>query len=341
MTSGAGRTLTWNGDNRLASVTGGTSLAFTYDADGARIQQVEGAITRRYLGDDYEVQVGGSISKYISVARHAGRARGRADDLLGPHRSRRLDPGRDRRLGRRGPSQEVPPVRRDPVDDRARSATSRAATSASVRTRRACCILHARYYDPALGRFISPDPTIDGTDTVGLNRYAYCGNNPINNKDVDGLKKDPISRTKSAADKNKEFAEEEPTIGEPGKDKVRYTFYQKPVAEIGSHFKAIVTNEAGERVGVYSLNGFLKKYNNTDPSTDGYKQAGTIYKDQATVKDFNKAYMNVANGGVYDLGDSNAAMHKAIQAIGEPKGLFTVSNPISAPVAAYGFDNAD
>lgn len=34
-------------------------------------------------------------------------------------------------------------------------------------------------------------------------------------------------------------------------------------------------------------------------------------------------------------------MHKAIQAIGEPNGLFTVSNPIGAPVAAYGFDNAD
>jgi RHS repeat-associated protein len=32
----------------------------------------------------------------------------------------------------------------------------------------------ARYYDPVLGRFISPDPYLDG-----LNRYTYCGNNPI------------------------------------------------------------------------------------------------------------------------------------------------------------------
>jgi RHS repeat-associated protein len=39
----------------------------------------------------------------------------------------------------------------------------------------------ARYYDPELGRFISPDTVLDG-----LNRYAYCGNNPINYVDPTG-----------------------------------------------------------------------------------------------------------------------------------------------------------
>ncbi len=33
---------------------------------------------------------------------------------------------------------------------------------------------HARYYDPVLGRFLQADPYLDG-----LNRYAYCHNNPI------------------------------------------------------------------------------------------------------------------------------------------------------------------
>jgi RHS repeat-associated protein len=32
----------------------------------------------------------------------------------------------------------------------------------------------ARYYDPMLGRFIQADTVLDG-----LNRYAYCGNNPV------------------------------------------------------------------------------------------------------------------------------------------------------------------
>ena len=33
---------------------------------------------------------------------------------------------------------------------------------------------HARYYDPVLGRFLQADSVLDG-----LNRYAYCGNNPV------------------------------------------------------------------------------------------------------------------------------------------------------------------
>jgi RHS repeat-associated protein len=46
--------------------------------------------------------------------------------------------------------------------------------------------LNARYYDPALGRFISPDdmdPTLAG---VGTNRYAYAQNDPVNNSDPNG-----------------------------------------------------------------------------------------------------------------------------------------------------------
>jgi RHS repeat-associated protein len=46
--------------------------------------------------------------------------------------------------------------------------------------------LNARYYDPALGRFVSPDdwdPTLAG---VGTNRYAYAGNDPVNGSDPNG-----------------------------------------------------------------------------------------------------------------------------------------------------------
>lgn len=43
--------------------------------------------------------------------------------------------------------------------------------------------LHARYYDAALGRFLSPD-WWDLTDPgVGTNRYAYSANDPINQSD--------------------------------------------------------------------------------------------------------------------------------------------------------------
>ena len=48
--------------------------------------------------------------------------------------------------------------------------------------------LHARYYDPTTGRFISPDGIeyLDPETVNGLNLYAYCGNNPIMYADPSG-----------------------------------------------------------------------------------------------------------------------------------------------------------
>jgi RHS repeat-associated protein len=46
--------------------------------------------------------------------------------------------------------------------------------------------LHARYYDPLLSRFLTPDtwdPILAGVD---FNRYAYAGNDPINMSDPNG-----------------------------------------------------------------------------------------------------------------------------------------------------------
>jgi len=42
--------------------------------------------------------------------------------------------------------------------------------------------LRARYYDPAIGRFISEDPAFDGN-----NWYIYCRNDPVNRIDPSGL----------------------------------------------------------------------------------------------------------------------------------------------------------
>jgi RHS repeat-associated protein len=44
-----------------------------------------------------------------------------------------------------------------------------------------------RVYDPLLGRFLSPDPNIDGVDdTQGWNRYSYVINNPLRFTDPSG-----------------------------------------------------------------------------------------------------------------------------------------------------------
>lgn len=48
--------------------------------------------------------------------------------------------------------------------------------------------MSARYYDPAFGRFTTPDPTIPGGArlAVGMNRYAYAFQNPVTLVDPDG-----------------------------------------------------------------------------------------------------------------------------------------------------------
>ena len=47
--------------------------------------------------------------------------------------------------------------------------------------------MNARLYDPALGRFLSPDPYVQSPDfTQNFNRYSYCLNNPLKYTDPDG-----------------------------------------------------------------------------------------------------------------------------------------------------------
>jgi RHS repeat-associated protein len=47
--------------------------------------------------------------------------------------------------------------------------------------------LGARYYDPAIGRFLSVDPVIDPADPQQLHACVYAHNNPINKADPYGL----------------------------------------------------------------------------------------------------------------------------------------------------------
>ena len=45
----------------------------------------------------------------------------------------------------------------------------------------------ARYYDPQLGRFIQPDTEVpSASNSQTLNRFSYCGNNPLNLTDPSG-----------------------------------------------------------------------------------------------------------------------------------------------------------
>ena len=49
--------------------------------------------------------------------------------------------------------------------------------------------LQSRYYDPEMGRFVNADGLAStGQGVLGNNAFAYCGNNPISNKDCTGTR---------------------------------------------------------------------------------------------------------------------------------------------------------
>ena len=52
-----------------------------------------------------------------------------------------------------------------------------------------CYYLQSRYYDPSIGRFVTPDNAdflgVNG-NFVSLDLFTYCGNNPISRRDLNG-----------------------------------------------------------------------------------------------------------------------------------------------------------
>ena len=207
MISGAGRTMDWNGNNALASVlSGGKTMTYTYDANGARIKQYDGSTTRHYLGGGYEVPVGGSAIKYVTlagsvVARKEGTTKTRVHtDHLGSIRAEKEGTTKTRvhtdHLGSiqaetDASGNEVHRKKYRPYGEILSTEGPLAYESRGFTGQRhdasGLVFLHARYYDPALARFISPDPIISSSDTIGLNRYAYAANDPIGKTDIDGF----------------------------------------------------------------------------------------------------------------------------------------------------------
>ena len=65
-------------------------------------------------------------------------------------------------------------------------------------------LLNARFYDPAIGRFISPDPMmVNPANPITFNRYAYANDNPYRYTDPTGMKSDHDHDSDHSNDKSK------------------------------------------------------------------------------------------------------------------------------------------
>ncbi|MFB7475020.1 RHS repeat-associated core domain-containing protein [Kitasatospora sp. NPDC056184] len=194
-------TLTWNGEDRLASLakTAGGTTTYLYDADGNQlIRRNPGKTTLNLPTDELTLDTAtGSTSNVRTVASAGGLTYLRVTAPIGggttliqatdPHGTSGLQIG----------TTSTQPVTRRPTDPFGNPrgtqppASSWAGGKGFVGGTKddttGLTNLGARQYDPATGRFISPDPILDDANPQQWNGYAYSENDPVNRSDPSGL----------------------------------------------------------------------------------------------------------------------------------------------------------
>ncbi|RPJ39028.1 MAG: hypothetical protein EHM35_03240, partial [Planctomycetaceae bacterium] len=183
-------TQVWDYDNRLASVTvSGAATTFTYDGNGTLAKKVAGGQTTVYVGPHYEKNVTtGQVTKYYFFgAQRVAMNKGGvvyyvAGDHLGTtsvvinangtlHSEARHYP-----YGTQRWTNGTVPTDYRFTDQRFESSLN-------------IYIMGARWYEPYLNQFLSPDSIIpDPANPQSLNRYMYCLGNPLKYTDPTGHK---------------------------------------------------------------------------------------------------------------------------------------------------------
>jgi RHS repeat-associated protein len=185
MTEGNGRMYQWDGANRLVRVARGNSVTtFVYDGEGDRLEKNHDGAVTRYVGDDYELGPDGTVTKYFRVGGElvAKKAGSRRFWIHGNHVDSVAvitdENGNEvRRQSQRAYGQMLETVGEH---DESFAFTGQRQDETGL------LFLHARYYDPEIGRFLSPDTETPGDLIIGLNRFAYANNDPINYTDPTG-----------------------------------------------------------------------------------------------------------------------------------------------------------
>jgi RHS repeat-associated protein len=189
MTSGAGRAITWDAENRPASITaGGQTTTFVYGPQGERVKVTVGTVTTVYVGDYYEKNLStGVVTRYYTFGGQRVALR-QGSTVYWIH----ADHLGSTAVVRDGEGNTVtryyypwgglrPPVNGD-------AHTQRLYTGQLLDASTGLYYYGARYYDVALGRFISPDTIVpEPGNPQTLNRYAYCLNSPLRYMDPFGL----------------------------------------------------------------------------------------------------------------------------------------------------------
>ena len=188
MTGGAGRTLTYDTENRPTQITqGGVTTDLVYDGDGGRVMKTAGGVSTVYVGKLYVCEAG-LCSRMIFAN---GQRIAEVETLSGAPRYYHTD-----HLGSTGVvtdsfGNNIQDLTYHPYGDTFSNAGSvdlaYKYTGKELDDSTDLYFYEARYYDANLARFISADTLVpDPSNPQAFNRYAYALNNPIRYNDPSG-----------------------------------------------------------------------------------------------------------------------------------------------------------
>jgi RHS repeat-associated protein len=190
--TGGGRTLTWDPENRLQQAAhGGQTTVFTYDGDGMLVKrEVVGGETTVYVGQHYErnVTTGQDTKYYYFGDQRVAMQQGGAVSFIHTDHLGSTSVMSDQAGNAVGETIRYFPYGTTRVGNPGTLPTDYLYTG-QRRQEPLGGLYHmgARFYDPALGRWLSADSIIpDETNPQMLNRYAYALNNPIVYRDPSG-----------------------------------------------------------------------------------------------------------------------------------------------------------
>jgi len=199
MTVGKNKTLEYDVENRLTKVVEpGSTSTFIYDGDGGRVGvRVEGSGTTKettYIGSLYEIEATGSDKK---IKKHifAGSTRVctiTKDETQGTESTAYYhgDHLGSSNVITDASGQLAQYCEYTPYGTLARNEGTNVTNYKFTGKELDSTGLYyygARYYDPEIGRFITPDTIVQAPfNPQTLNRYTYCNNNPLNYVDPSG-----------------------------------------------------------------------------------------------------------------------------------------------------------
>ena len=183
------RSFVYDGENRPLTITQNANVtSFAYAPDGERARKAFGGSTYYFLGNDAELLVNAAnptglltSNLHPDVKREALITSWAHKDHLASNRLVSFMAG-----GQPTSRHDYGPFGNPLTSNGSTVLNGKAYINERFDAETGLQYLHARYYDPNLGRFLTPDtwdPILAGVD---FNRYAYAANDPVNKSDANG-----------------------------------------------------------------------------------------------------------------------------------------------------------